>query len=169
MLFKNRKGQSTLEFAILIVIIIGALIAMQNFIKRGYQGRLRSASDEMGEQYSPGYVKSGYHSVSYTASEEGAEDGRSISRIHDQQQIRKGYEKVAKGEFEYWGKADEIPDAGPTNIPKLLGGVAESWDFVKIAGVEDPKLEIKEEDIENKITKNKVTINFSNFQPPAEQ
>lgn len=49
----SKKGQSILEYAILIVVVVGALIAMQWYMKGGYQGRIRSASDDLGEQYSP--------------------------------------------------------------------------------------------------------------------
>ena len=54
--FNNRrkKGQSTLEYAILIIIIIGALLSIQVYIKRGIQGRLKSAADDIGDQFSPG-------------------------------------------------------------------------------------------------------------------
>jgi len=33
----QKKGQSTLEYAVLIVVIIGALLAIQTYIKRGVQ------------------------------------------------------------------------------------------------------------------------------------
>ena len=49
-----RQGQSTLEYAVLIIVIIAALAAIQTYIKRGVQGRLKSASDDIGDQYSPG-------------------------------------------------------------------------------------------------------------------
>ncbi len=54
--FQNRrkKGQSTLEYAILIVIIIAALLSIQVYIKRGVQGRFKSAADDIGDQFSPG-------------------------------------------------------------------------------------------------------------------
>jgi cytoskeletal protein RodZ len=54
--FNNRrkKGQSTLEYAVLIIIILGALLAIQVYIKRGVQGRLKSATDDIGDQFSPG-------------------------------------------------------------------------------------------------------------------
>lgn len=54
--FNNRreKGQSTLEYAVLIIIIIGALLSIQVYIKRGIQGRLKSSADEVGDQFSPG-------------------------------------------------------------------------------------------------------------------
>ncbi len=51
---KRQKGQSTLEYAILIIIIIGALLSIQVYIKRGVQGRLKSATDDIGDQFSPG-------------------------------------------------------------------------------------------------------------------
>ena len=50
----KRKGQSTVEYAVLIIIIICALISIQAYIKRGVQGRLKSASDDIGDQFSPG-------------------------------------------------------------------------------------------------------------------
>lgn len=51
---KRKKGQSTLEYAVLIIIIIGALLSIQVYIKRGIQGRLKSATDDIGDQFSPG-------------------------------------------------------------------------------------------------------------------
>ena len=51
---KKTKGQSTMEYAILIIIIIGALLSIQVYIKRGIQGRLKSATDDIGEQFSTG-------------------------------------------------------------------------------------------------------------------
>ncbi len=51
---RRKKGQSTLEYAILVIIIIGALVAIQTYIKRGIQGRLKSAADDIGDQFSPG-------------------------------------------------------------------------------------------------------------------
>jgi hypothetical protein len=57
--FNNRriKGQSTLEYAILVIIIIGALLTIQVYIKRGIQGRLKGAADDIGDQFSPGNTK----------------------------------------------------------------------------------------------------------------
>jgi len=52
--FNKKRGQSTLEYAVLTVIIIGALLSIQFYIKRGVQGRLKSAADDIGDQYSVG-------------------------------------------------------------------------------------------------------------------
>ena len=53
--YLNRKrGQSTLEYAVLIIIIIAALLTLQNYIKRGIGGRLKSSTDDIGDQFSAG-------------------------------------------------------------------------------------------------------------------
>lgn len=50
--YKRHRAQSALEYAMVIVCIVAALMAMQIYIKRGLQGRFRDAADEIGEQYS---------------------------------------------------------------------------------------------------------------------
>ncbi len=55
--FNNKKAQSTLEYAILIIIIIGALLAVQTYLKRGIQGKVKSSADDIGDQYSPDNTK----------------------------------------------------------------------------------------------------------------
>lgn len=51
---RKKRGQSTLEYAVLIIIIIGALLSIQVYIKRGIQGRLKGAADDIGDQFSAG-------------------------------------------------------------------------------------------------------------------
>ncbi len=51
---KNNRGQSTLEYAILIIVIIAALLSLQMYVKRGVQGRLKSATDDVGDQFGTG-------------------------------------------------------------------------------------------------------------------
>ena len=48
-----KRGQTSLEYAVLLIIVIGAFIAIQNYMKRGVQGRWKSAVDDLGEQYDP--------------------------------------------------------------------------------------------------------------------
>ncbi len=52
----RKKGQTTIEYAVLLIIIMGALLASGNYIKRGFQGRWRAAVDEVGDQYDPRYA-----------------------------------------------------------------------------------------------------------------
>ena len=51
-MLNTKRGQSVLEYAILMVIIIAALLTLQTYIKRGISGRLKSATDDIGSQYS---------------------------------------------------------------------------------------------------------------------
>lgn len=52
MFTKNKCGQSILEYALLIAIVISGLLIMQSFVKRGLQGGLKESADKMGEQFS---------------------------------------------------------------------------------------------------------------------
>ena len=79
MLMKT-QGQSTLEYAILMVIIIAALLTMQTYVKRSIQGRLKSATDDIGEQYSQ-EENAGYYKRVKTSSttQETAKAGRTAT------------------------------------------------------------------------------------------
>jgi hypothetical protein len=54
----NRKAQTILEYTVVLIIMVGVLIAMKDYIKRGIQGRWKSATDDFGEQYDPTSVNS---------------------------------------------------------------------------------------------------------------
>jgi len=56
----KKKAQSTLEYGIIVAVVVGALLAMQVYMKRGVQGRARSSIDSIGEQYSAGITTSKY-------------------------------------------------------------------------------------------------------------
>ena len=45
MLRRLRKGQSTAEYAIVIGLVIGAAVAMQIYVKRGIQAKVKDAVD----------------------------------------------------------------------------------------------------------------------------
>lgn len=54
MLIKLRKklAQTTLEYAVLVVVVIGALLSIQAYLRRGISGKLKSSTDDIsGEQY----------------------------------------------------------------------------------------------------------------------
>ena len=44
---RKRSGQSTLEYAILIMIVIAALVTVQQYIKKGIMGRAKEATDDI--------------------------------------------------------------------------------------------------------------------------
>lgn len=81
---RNRKGQSTLEYAILIIIIIAALLSLQTYIKRGVQGRLKSATDDIGDGYSTAAGANYYkETVSISNTTETFQNGASKTKIQN--------------------------------------------------------------------------------------
>jgi len=54
----GRRGQTILEYTVILIIIIGVVITMKDYIKRGIQGRWKSATDDFGDQYDPQRVNS---------------------------------------------------------------------------------------------------------------
>ncbi|MDD5654775.1 MAG: hypothetical protein WC486_04415 [Candidatus Omnitrophota bacterium] len=53
-MLKSNAAQSTLEYAIIVAVVVAALIAIQVYFKRGVQGHLRGQSVAIGEEYCPG-------------------------------------------------------------------------------------------------------------------
>jgi len=54
----NWRAQSVLEYATVTAVVLFALLIMQVYIKRAYQGRLKKEADEVGEQYAPKHTTS---------------------------------------------------------------------------------------------------------------
>ncbi|MFH1077572.1 MAG: hypothetical protein V1753_12230, partial [Pseudomonadota bacterium] len=91
MLRRFRKGQSTAEYAIVIGLVIAAAVAMQVYVKRGVQGKMKDATDYNDpaaagmmstRQYEPDYMTTAAM-VSTRKAEETAETtkGGGISRV----------------------------------------------------------------------------------------
>ena len=54
-MFKNnqRKAQSIVEFTIMIMLVLAVFLTMNGYVKRGFQGRWKTAIDDFGDQYDP--------------------------------------------------------------------------------------------------------------------
>lgn len=102
---RRKRGQSTLEYAILIIIIIGALLSIQVYIKRGVQGRLKSAADDIGTQFSPGNTRvvKTMTTSSYTT-EVGKQTGTSSVLLNNEITVDKLNSEIINTEQEFWGK-----------------------------------------------------------------
>lgn len=74
MRFLNKKAQSTAEYVIVLGLIVAAVMAMQTYVKRGLQGRIRDAVNFVdsgnqtagvvafsGAQYEPYYLSSDFN------------------------------------------------------------------------------------------------------------
>ena len=92
------RGQSTLEYAVLISVVVAALIAMQIYMKRGVQGKLRDATDQVGEQFRPAGTDTfwSYNTVSNSRRRELVSNtGESSSTLSaDETQKKAGGEKI---------------------------------------------------------------------------
>ena len=47
------KGQSLVEYSIMIIIIVAVFLSMKNYVKRAIQGKWKVSVDELGDQYDP--------------------------------------------------------------------------------------------------------------------
>lgn len=99
----KRRAQSTLEYALMIAVVVGALIAMQVYVKRGLQGKLKSATDDIGEQYSPGYTTGVVTVDSTTNTHENLAGGVTTSNSITGQN-RVSDDQTTEYSEEYWGE-----------------------------------------------------------------
>ncbi|MFA5039180.1 MAG: hypothetical protein WC732_05830 [Candidatus Omnitrophota bacterium] len=90
----SRKGQNTAEYAILIGVIVAAAIAMQIYIRRGMQARIKDAVDfvqtadeDSGNglfgnmtQYEPYYYQSNFETTQEGQRSEELQEGGGIVR-----------------------------------------------------------------------------------------
>lgn len=100
----NRKGQSTLEYALIIAVVVGGLLLMQHYVRRGYAGRLKSASDEMGEQYDPTTYTGNFTVTQHSKAEQKVLDRETkTTQLEDQTNVKTGSETVGA-----WGESDDL-------------------------------------------------------------
>ena len=84
---KNKKAQSVAEYVIILGLVVATVVAMQTYVKRGIQGRVKDAVDYVdnagdvegvvtfqGAQYEPYYLRSDISSSQRT------EEGDTYSR-----------------------------------------------------------------------------------------
>jgi len=81
---KRKKAQSTAEYVIVLGLVVGAVVAMQTYVKRGLQARVKEATDYTytpelvtkktifngSLQYEPYYLKSDFTSTKTSESTE---------------------------------------------------------------------------------------------------
>ena len=83
----SKRGQSLLEYSILFAVILSAILIMQFYIKRSYQGRLKAEADSVGQQYAPGHTAStiinSNNSVSLTTIKDGMRSEQIGLKVED--------------------------------------------------------------------------------------
>ena len=95
----GRTGQSTVEYAVLIVVVIAALLAMSIFMKRGVMGKARESTDQIGDQFAPLTTTNDYTRTFDSERHERTQtDGIAFSTITKAEiQDRKGHEDLTEG------------------------------------------------------------------------
>ncbi|MFA6358483.1 MAG: hypothetical protein WCY09_07500 [Candidatus Omnitrophota bacterium] len=91
-----KRGQTTLEYVYLVGVVAVAVIAMLVYISRGFQGRLRTNANQVGEQYSPGNMTTNLTQTSVVSYNESMEPGETGTTINNTSSVitNSGYEKV---------------------------------------------------------------------------
>ena len=100
-LLTKKRGQSTLEYAILVVVVIMALVAIQAYLKRGIQGRMRDSADQIGDQFSPEFTEYNFTSKSHSVTNETQDAWTTTTEYKDSWSQRTGWETVGNFEQEY--------------------------------------------------------------------
>jgi len=90
----KERGQSTLEYVILVGFVVAALIAMGVYMKRGFQGRLRESTDQIGQQFSADHTSSNFTTTTNMAQTENVVAGVTTTNITANTQTRTGSENV---------------------------------------------------------------------------
>ncbi len=94
----NRRGQSTLEYAVIIAVVVAGLVAMQTYFKRGFMGRIRSSTDDIGSQFDPDSFTSNYETRTGSLSTERLAGGLTTSNIQSGWQRMNGGEGIGNYE-----------------------------------------------------------------------
>ena len=103
------KGQSTLEYAVLIIIIIGALLSIQVYIKRGVQGRLKQATDDIGDQFSVGNQNYLRIVNSHSRTADLFLNGQSTTNMLDPETTNvQTFSNIINVQQEYWGRENNL-------------------------------------------------------------
>jgi len=108
MFIRNRKGQSTAEYAIVIGLVIAAAVAMQVYVKRGLQGKVKDAVDATTTetmdssslnfstgQYEPEYLTTNMQASRNASESESALTGGGVSRNVTDASSRTGTQSIA--------------------------------------------------------------------------
>ena len=63
-MLRNKRGQSTLEYGLIIAVVVAALLAINWYMQKGVQGKLKESTDQIGRQFEPGKFSTAWKSES---------------------------------------------------------------------------------------------------------
>jgi len=120
--FGRKNGLSKVEYAALIVVVVAALVAMQVYLKRGYQGNLRKTTDDMGLQFSPEETTSNFTTESNATTQETT--AKAGEKVVERQETtaRVGKEVTPSFAQETWGGQEQAAAAGGSGGVEIVRG-----------------------------------------------
>ncbi|MEW6008359.1 MAG: Flp family type IVb pilin, partial [Candidatus Omnitrophota bacterium] len=98
---RKRKGQSLVEYALILGAIIVAILFMQLYVSRAISGRLKAASDDIGDAYSPSATMNIKTNRSSKITEKVERSGKSTTTYDYDNTTRRGYEKLPAANAEF--------------------------------------------------------------------
>lgn len=110
-IYLNKRAQSTAEYVIVLGLIIGAVVAMQTYVKRGFQARIKDAVDFTdqgkqtgdvvefsGGQYEPYYLGSNFDSTHESEQTESLLTGGGVEKTLTKEETKRtGTQTIEKG------------------------------------------------------------------------
>jgi uncharacterized protein (UPF0333 family) len=99
---KNNIGQSTLEYALIIAVVVAALMAINAYMRKGLQGRLKASSDQIGKQFDPTTFTTAYQTTNVGNST--TTESRDVSIGATTSAVDAG-QTLTNAEHEDWGTA----------------------------------------------------------------
>jgi len=136
----KKKAQTTAEYAIVIAIVVGAVVAMQVYIKRGLQGRIKDAVDFTGDNLSTNTnfaFKSGQYEPYYLAT---ASDSQSARKT---QEVLGVAGEVGRGASEYTSQ-QRVQRIGTNETNEFLNATASNVTEADLTNIAAPDVNKKE-------------------------
>ena len=101
---RNHRGQSTAEYAVVIGVVVAAIIAMQVYVRRGMQAKVKDVTDHFTSQFgSTKQFEPDFASSDFTVAQD-----RSAS-----EQVTKGYEVDRTGISETTSRTGSATTGAP--------------------------------------------------------
>jgi hypothetical protein len=106
-MLSGRKGQSSLEYALVISVVIAALMGLNQYMQRGMHGRLKESADVIGRHFDPATFKTARKvagdGLVETKTTETRLGGTGATDDDTTSTIAPGAEKLTRSEYDDWG------------------------------------------------------------------
>lgn len=99
---RKKKGQSLVEYSLILGAIIIGILFMQLYVRRGVEGMLKSRADSIGEQYSSSAKMNVTINRSSNITEKREAGGKVTTIYHYDNTTRTGNETLKSSNEEYW-------------------------------------------------------------------